>query len=541
MTVRFRLALTILLTGVLTAAGVIATLALTFQRFEQESSYARADAFLARVVGMYDDLPEQHQRNPQQFRSFLGSLLLFEPDSQLYLLAADGTVLAHTGSVMLPPGFKVKLAPVQQAAAAAEPGSDAAARRLAPYVMGDDPERMDADAVVAARALRRPQARAADPVAGYLYIVCRKQGLASGQSELFRSSLAGPALAAVALLIVLATALAAWIITTVTRPLRVLSDEVAVAGRDGFAAVAAGDAVAMSAAPPTVAGGDEFDRLRQGFRALLVTLRAQWDELQRLDRFRRESVSNLSHDLRSPLTAIVAGLETLEQRWAREPWLDSVADTGPNAQAARDARDARAEDRRLVAMALRNTRNAAGMVRSLGDLALLDEPQFTLRPVRLDLAEVLDDIVMRFAARAAQQGVVLSLDAAEGEAPAVAEVDVELFERAVANLLDNALKFTPSGRAITLAAHRVPAAGAEPARVQVSVADQGPGIAAAELPHLFDRLYQARSNVAPATSDEGKGLGLAIVQRIAELHRGRVAVASTPGQGTVVTLDLPAA
>ncbi len=534
MTVRLRLALTILLTGLLTAAGVIATLALTFQRFEQESSYARADAFLARVVGMYDDLHDQHQRNPQRFRAFLGSLLLFEPDSQLYLLAADGTVLTHTGSVMLPPGFKVKLAPVQQAAAAAEPGSDAAARRLAPYVMGDDPERMDADAVVAARALRRPQARAADPVAGYLYIVCRKQGLVGGRPELFRSSLAGPALAAVALLIVLATGLAAWIITTVTRPLRVLSDEVAVAGRDGFAAVAAGDAVAMSAAPPTGAGGDEFDRLRQGFRALLVTLRAQWDELQRLDRFRRESVSNLSHDLRSPLTAIVAGLETLEQRWAG----DRSRDANPDG----DRDTARAEDRRLVAMALRNTRNAAAMVRSLGDLALLDEPQFKLRPVRLDLAEVLDDIVMRFAARAAQQGVVLSVDAAEGEMPAVAEVDVELFERAVANLLDNAIKFTPAGRAITLAARRVPAADAGPGtRVHVSVADEGPGIAAAELPYLFDRLYQARISVAPASSDEGKGLGLAIVQRIAELHRGRVAVSSTPGQGTVVTLDLPAA
>jgi signal transduction histidine kinase len=121
-----------------------------------------------------------------------------------------------------------------------------------------------------------------------------------------------------------------------------------------------------------------------------------------------------------------------------------------------------------------------------------------------------------------------------GDEPPVAEVDIELFERAVANLLDNALKFTPTGRAITLTAER------HGQGVCVRVTDQGAGIPAADLPRLFDRLYQSRGSVAPATSDEGKGLGLAIVKRIAELHRGHVTVASVPGQGTTVTLELPA-
>jgi signal transduction histidine kinase len=250
---------------------------------------------------------------------------------------------------------------------------------------------------------------------------------------------------------------------------------------------------------------------------LLATLRQQWDELQRLDRFRRESVSNLSHDLRSPLTATVACLETLEQRWQSDP--------------------ARTEDSRLVAVALRNTRNAAGMVRSLGDLALLDEPEFKLHPMRLDLGEVLDDITLRFAERAAGQGVALRFEQ-RGPEPPVASVDIELFERAVANLLDNALKFTPDGRAITLAAER--RLQGKIATVVVSVSDEGQGIDAEDLPHLFDRLYQARDSVAPASSDEGKGLGLAIVKRIAELHGGTVSVVSEPGLGTTVRVWLPA-
>jgi signal transduction histidine kinase len=502
-TVRTRLALTILLTGLATAIGVIVAVALAFQRYEHQSIWQRGDAFLARVLMQHGDLLEQQQGNPESFDVFLRSLLLYEPASQLYLLAADGTVLASTGRTQLPPGFKVALAPVRQAAAAA--GSS---ERSAAYVMGDDPEYMDSGAVVAARVLQRSTIRQNNAADGYLYLVCRKPGLPPQRAELLLGSVASPALVPVLAVCLFTTMLGAWVIVTVTRPLRVLSDEVAMAAREGFSMTAGVPAPAARAAP------DEFSRLRGGFHALLATLRMQWDELSQLDRFRRESVSNLSHDLRSPLTATVACLETLEGRWAGDA--------------------TRGADRHLVEVALRNTRNAAGMVRSLGDLALLDEPEFQLHPMRLDLAEVLDDITLRFQERAQRQGVGLVFEQ-RGDAPPVAEVDVELFERAVANLLDNALKFTPAGRRITLSAESV-AHG-----VCVSVADEGPGIPAEDLPHLFDRLYQARTDVAPATSEEGKGLGLAIVKRIVELHRGTVAVASAPGTGTAVTMTLPAA
>ncbi len=505
LSVRWRLALVVFLTGLATAVGCLITVALAFQRFEHESIWQRGDAFLARVVAQHPDMLDLQQRSPDEFTIFLRNLMLYEPDSQLYLLSADGTVLASTGQAQLPPGFRVALPPVRTAAGAAAQGS-----REAAYVMGDDPEFMETDAVVAARVLRRAVIRPDVDAAGYLYLVCRKPRLPFKRLELVGMSLTSPALAPVALVILLASALAAWIIVTVTRPLRVLSDEVDTAAREGFTGAAT---VAAPAGQGAGGADDEFSRLRGGFHALLATLRQQWDELRRLDSFRRESVSNLSHDLRSPLTATVACLETLHTRWQGDL--------------------ARTADTQLVETALRNTRNAAGMVRSLGDLAQLDEPAFQLRPMKLDLGEVLDDITLRFAERARRQGVVLSFEQ-RGDSPPVAEVDVELFERAVANLLDNALKYTPANRAVRV---RAACAGAE---VQVSVADEGTGIAASHLPHLFDRHYQARDSVAPATSEEGKGLGLAIVKRIAELHRGRVDVVSTPGVGTTVTLHLPA-
>ena len=147
---------------------------------------------------------------------------------------------------------------------------------------------------------------------------------------------------------------------------------------------------------------------------------------------------------------------------------------------------------------------------------------------------------MRFAERAARQGVALRTlpsagGASEGAAGPRAWLDVELFERAIANLIDNALKFCPRGSTVTLAAAR------RGNRVAVSVADDGPGIPSADLPLLFDRFYQSRSTVVPATAEGGRGLGLAIVKRIAELHGGDVAVESTVGRGTRVVLTLPAA
>ncbi|MES2991100.1 MAG: HAMP domain-containing sensor histidine kinase [Pseudomonadota bacterium] len=508
MTVRLKLALAIFVTGLVTVLLVGATVIYAFQRFEQETTYRRGTAFLGRVVANNDYLFETYEGEPAKFRGWLRNMVLFEPDTQLYLLALDGAVLASSGDARLPPGFKVALTPVLQAVG----------RPDAAYVMGDDPERMDANAVVAVQPVRRATMSAGDEVVAYLYLVAHTDALpggepADGRWAALRMSFGRPALGLIVAVVAFTTLLSVLIIVSVTRPLRRLTDAVSTISQRGLDA---GLADAPAALPPVTR--DEFGQLTSAFGMMLATLRRQWAELRRLDHFRREGVSNLSHDLRSPLTATVACLETLDGRWSGDP--------------------DRAEDRRLVEVALRNTRNAARLVQSLGDLAKLDEPQFELHAEVVDLGELLDDIALRFAERATQQGIVLAAapPADEMRALPFARVDVELFERAIANLVDNALKFCLRGARITLAAAVTP-----DGRVEVSVADTGPGIAAADLPHLFDRFYQSRHSVAPATGEGGKGLGLAIVKRIAELHDGAVAVSSAPGAGTCVRLTLPAA
>jgi signal transduction histidine kinase len=508
-TVRFKLALTIVATGVITALLVISTVLYAFQRFERETTFQRADAFLGRVTKSFDSLLELHERQPQEFNAWMRNLLLYEPDSQLYLLDPDGRVLSSTGSVQLPPGFKVAMAPVIEAA------QSAGSARAMPYVMGDDPERMTKDAVVTARALRRSIIRSDEPVSGYLYLVCHKPELPATSWEVVRSTFAVPALGLILGIVVLTTVSAAAVIAAVTRPLQRLTDAVASISLTGLGAGERG-AAANPGVPLPPRSRDEFGQLTGAFEMMLTTLRRQWAALHRLDHFRREGVSNLSHDLRSPLTATVACLETLDSRWAAQP-------------AGRD------DDRRLVEVALRNTRNAARLVQSLGDLAKLDEPEFRLRREVVDLGELLADIGLRFAERATQGGIELHVEHGDAASSPFAAVDVELFERALANLIDNALKFCPRGARIVLEARQ--SAGV----VQVSVSDSGPGIAAADQVHLFDRFFQSRATVAPATGDGGKGLGLAIVKRIAELHGAEVGLSSTPGGGTTVTISLAAA
>jgi signal transduction histidine kinase len=513
MKVRAKIALTIALTGLLTALGVVLALLLAYQRFEHESSYYRAEAFLERVNTQHSDLVGLRERIGGDFNTFLANLVLYEPNTQLYLLKPDGEVLNSTGPTRLSPDFRVPMGPVMLAS-----GDEAM-----PYVMGNDPERMESRrVVVAARALRRPAIAPNPPVAAYLYLVTRPRALSATPGAAWSSALSQPFVLMVLAVVALSTGLAAWITASVTRPLTRLTQAVNTIREQGL-----GDPVARPSNDqaftwplPDTRNANEFGQLARGIDAMLQTLRRQWAALRRLDHFRREGVSNLSHDLRSPLTATTACLETLESRWAGD--------------AERDA------DRQLVGVALRNARNAARLVQSLGDLARLDEPAFQITPEVLDLGELLDDLAMRFAERAQQLGVAVQSGdlAASDTIPVVAAVDVQLIERAVANLVDNALKFSGPGSTITLQAQRQ---DGSPPTACITVSDQGTGIAPEDLPHLFDRFYQSRHQAAPATGEGGKGLGLAIVKRIAELHGGDLSVASTPGEGTVVTLTLPAA
>jgi signal transduction histidine kinase/CheY-like chemotaxis protein len=211
-----------------------------------------------------------------------------------------------------------------------------------------------------------------------------------------------------------------------------------------------------------------------------------------------------SHELRTPLTLTLGPLDDLRQ-----------TPLGADAQRSAD-------------LAHANATRLARLVDELLDTARLDAGEMPHRPVRTDLVGLASGVAARFADAAARDGVTLTAHVPAGTLDAV--VDGEALDRALANLVANALRHTPRGGHVEV---RASAAHGE---ARLAVVDTGSGVAADALPHVFDRFYRADE-----TSGIGTGLGLALAKEWTERDGGRVEVVSAPGAGATFTLVLPLA
>lgn len=223
------------------------------------------------------------------------------------------------------------------------------------------------------------------------------------------------------------------------------------------------------------------------------------DRRQQLEEARRRMVSDVSHELRTPLANVRGWLEAAQ---------DGIVEP----------------DARLLDSLHEETLQLQRLVDDLHDLARGDAGELRLEPTQIDVAAFLEQVADAFRGAAESAGVELRVDASNaGEVRA----DAVRLRQAVANLVANALRHTPEGGRVTLR-------GA-PGRVEV--ADTGEGIAADDLPHVFERFRRADASRSRATG--GSGLGLAIVRQIAEAHGGTVGIDSAAGEGTRVWLMLP--
>jgi signal transduction histidine kinase len=211
---------------------------------------------------------------------------------------------------------------------------------------------------------------------------------------------------------------------------------------------------------------------------------------------RRQLVADASHELRTPLTSLTTNLELLG-----EP--GGSAD--PQAPA-------------LIAAARDQARELTGLLNDLVDLGRYGETDLHVEEARLDL------LAERVANRAAARSPAVQFELDLTESPVFADPDA--IERAIGNLIDNAVKWSPPGGRV-----RVEVSGGS-----VTVSDQGPGIPAADLPYIFDRFYRSPA----ARARPGSGLGLAIVRQIAETHGGRIDAEPLP-RGVRLRLSLPVA
>ncbi len=281
------------------------------------------------------------------------------------------------------------------------------------------------------------------------------------------------------------------------------------AALDAFERTGHSGALLLAEANPQ---GDETSRLAAQIERMGECLSSRSAALSDAMRRRSELLANVSHDLRTPLAAMQGYLELL---LLRQDNLDG------------------AEARNYLQTATRQSERLGRLVADLFELTRLEGEG--LRPDAEDfaLAELVHDVVQRFALDAGRRGVRLEarLDPA---APTLrVRAEIGLIERLLASLVENALRHTPAGGSVMIEAVRADS------RAEVAVSDTGEGIAAADLPGVFDQ-YDRVERVGGAHRGSGHGgLGLAIARRIAELHDGRLRIESAPGRGTRVGFDLP--
>jgi two-component system phosphate regulon sensor histidine kinase PhoR len=242
-------------------------------------------------------------------------------------------------------------------------------------------------------------------------------------------------------------------------------------------------------------------------RASVLLVVHDLTEIEQLNRVRQDFVANVSHELRTPLTSLRGYAETL-----LDGGLDDVAHREGFVRTIRD------QAGRLSAL-----------VEDLLALAELESRGAGLRTERFDLHAVVARQVDAFRARAEAAGLALNLERGE---PVEVTADRVRIEQAVANLLDNATKYTEQGE-VRVAVET----GNGSARVRVH--DTGPGIPAEDLPRIFERFY--RVDKARSREKGGTGLGLSIVKHVIALHGGRVVVESEPGRGSTFGFEIPAA
>jgi len=240
-------------------------------------------------------------------------------------------------------------------------------------------------------------------------------------------------------------------------------------------------------------GPGELGQVSAAFAAMARNLRRE-------DQLRRDMVADIAHELRTPVTILQGGTEEL---------LDGIADPTPG----------------MLTSLHDETLRLGRLVDDLATLAAAQAAALTLHKAPADLAKIATDAAKALAPQFAEAGLRLSLHTA----PTVVIADEARLTQVATNLLTNAVKYTPPGGQVTVTT----CTDAEAARLTVT--DTGPGIPAADLPHVFERFWRGAGTKARS----GAGIGLAVVAELAAAHGGTVSAASPAGSGAVFTVTLP--
>ncbi len=412
--------------------------------------------------------------------------MMINPLVEVYLLDTNGKILGHalqSDDVVLD---HVDLAPIERSLNGSKKGP----------IYGSDPRQPDEKCIFSVSEIVIDGEKN-----GYLYVVLSSQLFQSLAAQLGTSYITRVTLVAIiALVLVLCTGLYLGF-SRITKPLKQLTDKT----RTFFSEEQ--QALTTDAKLPA----NEVKALEASFELMQERIKGQFNEMQQSEHLRRELISNISHDLRTPLSSIQGYIETTLLKLHQ---LDEK------------------QQENYLKIALKHSKRLGKLISALFELSKLESRSVNVEKAPFPLAELINDIMLEFAIRAEQKNIRLAIEQDHDHIMVLG--DLGLIERVFQNLIDNALRHTPEGGSVCVNL------STNHDNVYVSLQDSGVGICQEELPYIFDRYYRS-ANEASHAPQGGTGLGLAIVKRILELHNSKIKVVSKPNEGACFEFPLPLA
>lgn len=463
------------------------------ERYSTKNYYEEVTQRLNSSIAMYvtgeRQLIEDGIVNSEALTLLAQQAMVINPTVEIYLLDQQGRILGHA----LPPESVltnfVDLGPVRTLI---EGGAQMPLR-------GTDPRNRAQEKIFSAHPVMH-----GDQLQGYLYAILGGQKYDALADSVRGSYVQRVSLGALLAIVITAFLVGLLVFGLMTRRLSRLTSDVRGFTNEGFdpAFLAPLDKLEAKA------GDDEINQLRLAFGRMANKILEQFENLRETDRLRRELVTNVSHDLRTPLASMHGYVETLLIK------NDTLS----------------AEERlHYLEITRKHTRRLGQLIGDLFDLSRLESNSIHPNLEHFSLAELLQDVSQDFELDAKQKEISIKVPVGPGDS--VVYADIGLMQRVLENLVRNALKFTPRGGEISIKLER------KQGSVAVEVADTGCGIAEDDLDRVFDRYYRIDQE-QEGTSDS-TGLGLAIVRKILDLHGSRITVCSVLNEGTRFEFDLP--
>ncbi|OZG70243.1 hypothetical protein BTA51_26955 [Hahella sp. CCB-MM4] len=472
--------------AILTMSGFMALAVWSSDRYHQEATQRRHWG-LAQYILEHLPAPlfsSQGEVDQSVLETIAHNTMMINPSVEVYLLNTDGEVLGHALPDLEVVPVGVDMAPVMEfmSSSAVLP------------VFGQNPRDQATKSIFSVAPVE-----IGERLQGYLYVVLASQNKSSPLVRMADRHTLRVALAATSALVLLVSLSIFFSFRMITRPLRQVTRQVRQYRLSHLGEGAKSDYT-----------GDEMEELEHSFALMSRRIQQQFDQLNQADQLRRELVSNVSHDLRTPLASMQGYLETLMLK------MDQLTP---------------ARQKQYLQVAYRHTCNMNRLVSQLFELSKLEAGRIEPRMEAFSLTELLFDIRQEYELTAQRKNVSLELDVVRQDLQVIA--DIELIQRVLQNLLDNALRHTPQGGCINIRVE--PLEGS----VQVSLKDSGSGIQARDLPYVFERHYQSDAGRYQGERG-GAGLGLSIVRRILEMHGASIQVKSAESRGTCFSFLLPA-